>query len=234
MFKYLVTLALGISSAIFPAASLTHLYCAERWLEHHDVENREAFIAGTLYPDIRYLIKIPREQTHKRNINIKDIMEAPTDFQKGVVLHWYVDEQGEIYDTAGGLSHLKALALGCVADDRVMLFLKFLSDEIVMGNVDQSDVENYLSYLDPEEQDIFTSVSHELLRCWHYQNYFMMSRPISEVLSNKLFVKMAIKASSPEVIDSWRENLPLLAQQEDVRKEVSKLLAFIERDFAKR
>src|SRR5438045_2048548 len=57
-----------------------------------DVTKKSDYVCGTSFPDIRYLGVIARDQTHTKNATWDDVINAPTSFEKGRVVHSLLDE----------------------------------------------------------------------------------------------------------------------------------------------
>jgi hypothetical protein len=60
-------------------------------------KNEKAFIIGTSFPDIRYIAKIDRNQTHFKHVSFDQVKKAKTSFQAGYLFHSLVDEVREKY-----------------------------------------------------------------------------------------------------------------------------------------
>lgn len=64
------------------AAPNTHVYFAQQWIDIHQMpeEDQNAFIIGTLFPDIRYLGTISRDKTHEKGVTPEKILVRKTLF----------------------------------------------------------------------------------------------------------------------------------------------------------
>ncbi len=77
------------------ALQATHIRFAIEMKDKCPPSDLGEFIAGTVYPDSRYITNTPREVTHPENFMEWDLGEAD-DFKKGWFLHLLCDEvQGE-------------------------------------------------------------------------------------------------------------------------------------------
>ncbi len=76
------------------AGPIAHIICALAILNSGalKIQDEKAFILGNCYPDIDYIGVVKRDITHYPHIRWEDVIAAPTDFQKGVLLHSLVDE----------------------------------------------------------------------------------------------------------------------------------------------
>ncbi len=83
--------------ALESAGPVVHIYCAELFFAycrpHYTKAQKEAFIRGTLFPDIRYVAQLPRTSTHKRKVTLDTVCAAPDPFHAGKLFHSYVDDQ---------------------------------------------------------------------------------------------------------------------------------------------
>ena len=81
------------------AAPVFHVLCAEWYLSRCKItytrKQKEAFLRGTLFPDIRYIAAFPRSVTHRKNITLNTIISTENPFTAGLLFHTYVDEQRE-------------------------------------------------------------------------------------------------------------------------------------------
>lgn len=114
----------------FACAPSMHAFIAELWLDTYQVKdeaNRKAMIIGALFPDIRYLGKVSRAQTHTKNVSLKQINDATDYFEKGKLLHAYVDEQHALFLRQYSLS----LLLPPTILNQKKLYLELVLDEII-------------------------------------------------------------------------------------------------------
>ena len=59
--------------------------------------DRDSFLAGASFPDIRYLGVIERSQTHAVGVTVEQIKDEKDSFRAGMLFHALVDQQGEEY-----------------------------------------------------------------------------------------------------------------------------------------
>lgn len=81
------------------AAPIAHIFCALALITSGtiQVDDMRAFIIGTSFPDIRYLGVVERETTHVHNVTWNDVLNAPTSFLQGLLLHSLLDEKRESF-----------------------------------------------------------------------------------------------------------------------------------------
>lgn len=71
---------------------ITHLACAEKYLRQNPKKDYKKFILGTVFPDIKYLAKLNREETHKRYKATLNLSRFDS-FKSGWKFHIYIDSQ---------------------------------------------------------------------------------------------------------------------------------------------
>lgn len=85
------------------AAPLTHLILADKIYQKHFVgRNRELYLLGTSFPDIRYLGTIDRSKTHFLVSSIEDCIDED-DFICGMKIHSLVDIYRNQFMEANGI-----------------------------------------------------------------------------------------------------------------------------------
>lgn len=78
------------------AAPVGHIICALAVLNSgHAIEDKNAFLAGTSFPDIRYVSQLSRAHTHKlESSKLSDVLNASS-FEAGRRFHAWVDLERE-------------------------------------------------------------------------------------------------------------------------------------------
>lgn len=88
------------------AGEATHIILADRCIERHStLFDRSQFLQGTVFPDIRYLGDLSRDETHDATVSLSDVVASSDAFVAGVRFHSVVDrvrndfmKQSGIYD----------------------------------------------------------------------------------------------------------------------------------------
>lgn len=70
---------------------LTHLVYAQQYLERHARLDEAAFWRGSLFPDVRRLASIPREQTHRLDVTLEEVGQEPDAWRAGYLFHSLLD-----------------------------------------------------------------------------------------------------------------------------------------------
>lgn len=82
------------------AGPVGHIVCALALLNSDlsTIKNKDAFFAGTLYPDSRYVTGVRRADTHKNEgEGLNGVLKAGSDFEAGRLFHVFVDKEREKY-----------------------------------------------------------------------------------------------------------------------------------------
>lgn len=127
---FLAVLYLFSATILSAAAPGVHILCAQIYFKNcrpnYTQAQRDEFIRGTLFPDIRYIARIPRSKTHQKNVTLDQVKKAPSPFKAGMLFHAYVDEQREIIAQDQKIyEHLSDIPA-----QKKGLFLKVVEDEL--------------------------------------------------------------------------------------------------------
>lgn len=81
------------------AAPVGHIFCALLLLDSgYAVQDKNAFLAGTSFPDIRYISSLSRAHTHElKSSNLFELLDIPSSFEAGRRFHVFVDIERERY-----------------------------------------------------------------------------------------------------------------------------------------
>jgi hypothetical protein len=145
------------------AAPVGHLFCALVFLNsgHAEVKDKAALMAGTSFPDIRYIAPISRKLTHRlAENNMRYVASAPSSFEMGRRLHVRVDKEREKYMKAHDVYRF-------VKDEPYPThLLKLVEDNILfekLGNL--QDLNSIFDKVYIEEQSY--GLSDAQIRSWH-------------------------------------------------------------------
>ncbi len=173
--KKITLLALLIAQSTQGAAPVVHAYFAELYFKHckpcYTQKERDAFLRGTLFPDIRYIASIPRTVTHKKDVTLDSIIATKSPFTAGLLFHTYVDEQREcIAQSISIYEHLKEVPYRYKA-----LVLKTIEDEHTYSKLVHKTAITALRVFDGEERNYGIPIHKRML--WHrlLRNYFRQS-----------------------------------------------------------
>ncbi len=144
------------------AAPIAHIFCALALLQQGKIKvvDKQSFILGTSFPDIRYLGVIKRDQTHEKNVNWNDVINAPTSFEAGRLLHVLLDlvredyvQTHNLYDQFPNTPYRTHI-------------LKFFEDTLLHNKINNwQEIVCYFNTILPEEQTY--NIHDRYIRIWH-------------------------------------------------------------------
>ncbi len=219
-----------IPNIIQAAAPLTHLVLAEKFLEKLASSNEieeQPFIVGNMFPDIRCLGEISREETHEVGVTVEEVVRSPSSFVAGVRLHSLVDEVREnlvvkwkIYDCIEQFEEKHKATL-----------LKLIEDEILY---DQTNPEYFAHFLDIIlEEEMSMGIPLKTHQTWHLYLQRYLSQKPSELLSALSETHRGFLDIPPSTIQMWSNLLPKLSEQEYLQNYVDDLLSHFSEIFQK-
>ena len=141
---------------------ITHIVYAQRMLSHPRFQgmDREAFIVGTSFPDVRNVADVLREHTHDTSVSFSDVVSAKTVFAKGHRLHEFVDIFHREYFFEGDEFDRY------YADREIEFAWKLIEDELLWPMAEDLDaVAEYFTDLLPEERHY--AINDEAIQTWH-------------------------------------------------------------------
>jgi hypothetical protein len=155
------------------ASAISHVYTAQKYhqlfLSDKDI-NLHHYYLGNLFPDIRYLGTISRQDSHRGEITHQRVLSATDDFERGRLLHCLVDLRRE------ALVH--ELHIPDLIPDHPMVpgVLKFIEDDLNYPLV--SDWQTCWNYLDqPPIKSELDLVPLDTAVRWHQLLREYMSHP---------------------------------------------------------
>lgn len=161
------------------ASQIAHVVYGEkarrRFLGTRQIDSRAYFI-GNLFPDIRYLKVISREETHSQNPVVSNLPSFNNSFDLGVYVHSLVDWEREKTLTKLGM-------YGIVEKDlATSTALKLLEDEITYPLY--QDWETIINDLDTILKEEISLVSKEAVIKWHHllKLYFSQKKDARDLL----------------------------------------------------
>lgn len=144
------------------ASQITHIpygkKVLDKFLKDREVD-KEKFFVGTVFPDIRYLGSIRREETHKNKPQVEKLRDIKDDFKLGMYAHSMVDyERGRVIEMMGIYEQVDGTQIQRFA-------LKFLEDRVVYDLID--DWDKYRRYLKEPLEEQVEMVGEEIARRWN-------------------------------------------------------------------
>lgn len=203
MFFFLI-----LTSSLSAAGPIMHAYLTEKWIENqesYDEAQKKQMLVGSLFPDIRYLGGISREETHYPNIQLHDLLDTSSPFEKGKKFHSYVDSIRSNLVIASGIQNY----FPDVPREHFHTFLKLIEDEILFDDTDSFFAIDALDSIYDEEVRV---VSHEHAQNWHakLQNYFSL-RPC-QLLDTLAKYNLSLFNIPKATIKIWAKLVPAYSQ----------------------
>jgi hypothetical protein len=150
------------------ANQITHIVLAEKLSDRlFSIFDREAFLIGTVFPDIRYLKVIERDKTHFKGLSFQDILDEKNSFIAGMKYHSLVDEVREKYMIENGVYTF------IPPSKYITQALKIFEDEVLYQNVlDWVQVISFLDKILADETSLVEDVGK--IKMWQslMQEYF--------------------------------------------------------------
>jgi hypothetical protein len=187
-----------VSLSIKAAAPVVHIYCADLYFQHckptYTQEQRDSFMRGNLFPDIRYVAHIPRTETHVKDVTLTQINNTKDPFVAGKLFHSYVDEQREkVAQRAKIYDHLIT-----IPQKHKSRFLKGVEDELCYNKITPRQVISALRKYDSAEKN--SGISFLILSTWHriLQEYVKTS--FLTLMKKKARTKSGYFKMTPEMV----------------------------------
>lgn len=221
---------ISICGSAFAAGQGMHALLAERWMKaqnwNYNSKQKQDLIAGTLFPDIRYLGALTREETHGPNVTKKDICEKKEEpFEAGRRLHVWVDELRENFAERWGIYE----KLPKSVYKRRATFLKLLEDEIIWSDLNRLLIIRALDNFEPKEEKF--KVEASILKQWQFLLLGYIQVPPAQTLyilsqAGKEFFNVP-----KEEVAQWSKLIPELKDKDEIRRYVHELLAYLNEKF---
>jgi hypothetical protein len=165
----------AISAPVLNAAGpVMHIYCAELFFyhcrPHYTEKQQEAFIRGTLFPDIRYIAGLPRSSTHLKKVTLDHICAESDPFKAGMLFHAYVDDQ-RAHRAWGAKMH----RLVQYQNQKNSHLLKLIEDELCYHMINIPRTQRALSNFYSSELQPGVRCYHALLYQSNLSDYFSQS-----------------------------------------------------------
>lgn len=204
------------------AGPVMHVVLGERWLSlyapQYTEEEKRLFLLGTVFPDIRYLGVIKRDQSHFKGITLEKVYHATSPFQRGMLFHSFVDEFREKY------VYKSAIEKKFVEIPRALqgTFLKLVEDQIIHDKHDWGKFRVYLSTI-PEEEKSF-GIDMQSLTQWHTGLTVYFTTMPSFILTQISLFERGILNLDSATVKSWSVLLPKYVNEPVMQKHVESIL----------
>lgn len=222
------TIVCFLSGSVNAAGPVTHVYLGQKWLAqfapHYTPEQKQQFLLGTVFPDIRYLGPVKRQQTHFNGMTLQRVMAAGSPFEQGMYFHSFVDEFRDKYVRKKGI--MKKIEY--TEESKSDLFLKLVEDQIISSKNDFTDFRNHLVIIPQEEKNF--GIDEKILNEWHIGLALYFSTQPIYLLSQISFFDTSMFHIEPQLIKQLSEALPKYAQNQFFIDHVQNLLTHFENE----
>ena len=141
------------------AAPATHIILALR-LPLLPEKNKQEFIIGTSFPDIRYLGVIEREKTHNNQATWKTIQQESSSFKAGMDFHALVDRMREDYMIEHNVYDKVSKS------QRASQILKIFEDTLLYEKIDNwNEIACYFDTI--HEEELRFDIKEYDIKRWH-------------------------------------------------------------------
>jgi hypothetical protein len=229
--KYTFLVTLSITTSLFSAAPLFHVYLAEQYIQlckHYTQKEKNDFLLGTLLPDLKDACPIQRKLIiHPTGITLDTIKVCTDALQAGEYFHCFVDElrrslvkEWNIYESIRPFSHGYTPTL-----------LKLIEDEIIFDHV-EIDIMQALLATAPTKSLPLT-VSSDAMERWHTTLVHYFSNRPSILLSELAQHNKGYTKVPASIIKEWALHMPSLARKEHMINYVEKMINAFKTLFSK-
>ncbi|NQY44047.1 MAG: lytic murein transglycosylase, partial [Legionellales bacterium] len=220
-----------ISFNSFAAGPLSHIVFADlylktvypkKYLQDSQAQNKKMYLIGALFPDIRYLGTLRREETHFWDNDYQN-MSLAKGFVAGMRNHSFIDMFRERFAVVYGIYNY----LDDIKPSDQATFLKLVEDEILFKKYKNYKI-NDLTLLTSINN---SKVSEQEIQRWYniLNKYFTVGplRFIQELAKNKL----DYFGISTEKLSGWSEKISKYVNDKRFLKYCDKLFAAFEEAF---
>ena len=195
------------------AAPLTHLFFADLFCDSQNISESEKnlIFRGSTFPDIYYIAKKPREKTHKTEVSFEEILSCNNAFEKGCLLHNYIDIiRAKIVDKKNLFNLIEDISFG-----HKSLLLKFIEDELLFEKINSCKYQNV--FMNPAYSDeINTGIEKEFIEKFNQFIYIYLRQKPSELFAILAYENCSLRGIEPKILKIWSESIPKLAKNPEI------------------
>ncbi len=204
------------------AAPITHAYLAKKFFKAYpdfSAEERNAFMVGTLFPDIRYISDNARENTHYEDVSLDDVIHEENPFIAGIKFHCYVDEQREQYVVENQI-YAKTIPY---SSDFYFTYLKLAEDELLFDKYNWYDVCLALQTIYPEELN--WGIQEKIVVKWHKLLTLVFVNPPTSLLNTCALCNQGMLGVSAPEVKVWNRTLPQTCKSDWIHNYLNGLMS---------
>lgn len=184
------------------ASQISHIVYADKYLNKYPSNkiNRDEFILGTVFPDIRRVAKnIKRSDTHSTLGPIDLNFNGLSSFRAGWEFHLYCDIKREEILNQHNFYSIKGTT------DFVCTSSKLLEDRIIYNQYDNwKKLESF--FKNPPEINTGINVSHETFKYWYaILAEYISQKPNEEIIKRLILHLPALADKADDIVGSIGE-----------------------------
>lgn len=199
---------------LFSAGPVMHILTAELFFlhcrPHYTQAQRDAFIRGTLFPDIRYVAGLSRGSTHKKKVTLVEVCAQTDPFTAGKLFHSYIDQLRE--NCAWREKMYQYVSYEKPLNKHL---LKVIEDELVYKKIAKDSAISALQTFEWSDLQDGVRFYHTLIYQSNLTDYLRQS-PLS-LFKSRTRTKRGYLSMSLERTAEWAELLEKYAQDDRVR-----------------
>ena len=224
----LIALISLVNQPIFSSGPIGHAFFAHKFMKSvgkYTEKEKEAFIQGTLFPDIRYLAKIPREATHLHHVTLKEVISESDAFKAGFKFHNYLDQERKRYVKKTSI-HEK---FNDMPSSYRYTFIKLIEDEILFPKIAWKTTQDYLKRTHREQ--LTFNIDEGVIKQWHFLlQLYLSTKPSDRLVGLKFFNKGMLNIPSSEIA-KWATTLKKTVKEEEMKSFVENMILHFQQKF---
>ncbi len=186
-------------------APITHLAYGQKYLDSCSRIDGQAFLRGTIFPDIRYLAGFDRSKTHRPfEVSLDEIAEEVNSWRSGFLFHNWVDDEWNRYFVRYGLDYDDP------SQTPAWSALKILEERSILGRIeDRAGLARSLEFADREAVEF--GVRSEAVERW---GWYVGARVVGSWMDEgwEQFARQALGQTDDGVAE-WRRQLARLESE---------------------
>lgn len=206
---------------VVAAGPMTHVYLGLKWLDvygsEYDEQQRQAFLIGTVFPDIRYIARVSRNVTHTKNVHLQDVLQAKSEFDQGVKFHSYVDnERFEFLKR-----HPIQKKISTLKEPHKSIYVKLVEDQMIYPKADWRFMKQTL--FSPVAEEKQYDIDFGTITQWHMGLSYYFSMLPSSILSQIAMFDKGILMLDSETVEKWSVSIKETADDKNYQQYLTDL-----------
>lgn len=217
----LIIMCIFLPVQVVAAGPMTHVYLGLKWLDvygsEYDEKQRQAFLIGTIFPDIRYIAKVSRNVTHPKNVHLQDILQTKSEFEQGVKFHSYVDNERLQFIKR----HPIQKKIRDLKEQHKSIYVKLVEDQMIYPKADWRFMKQTL--FSPVAQEKQYDIDFGTITQWHMGLTYYFSMLPSSILSQIAMFDKGILMLDAETVEKWSVSIKEKADDKNYQQYLTDL-----------